>query len=448
MFALCQIRARRACGVSKTSNGRVAGSITYNSQTTTFFYGPDGARLKKINGGNTTLYLGADEEITPADKHIKHPLVDVRIAGTDKSWLHRDHLNSVKLMTDSNGSILSENLFRPYGVRTDVQTPLNVPRESKGWIGERDDPETGLTFLNARYYDPELARFISPDWYDPTKPGVGTNRYAYCGNNPTNCSDPGGNTPFDIFGFNGPDANHGGPGEGLGAVYESSTSNYSNRGHLELNAEANGSEQGDWRDAFAATNEFYRDFYYLGHGADKHWIKAVYYGFGITSHPGYKMESVARGLMPGSALSSEEAAVVASNAAALFALRNGMPSQPSGSPYYSVAFETTLPPSSHKGSRGSHFRISNQALHNAFLSDPAFARIMNNLYPGVVDHVKPGPRGAFSSKSPPNLTWHHVPNSPGVMQLVPRAQHMVPGPIQNSLHPGGRGGYANWGIRR
>ncbi len=36
------------------------------------------------------------------------------------------------------------------------------------------------------------ARFISPDNWDPTMPGVGTNRYAYAGNDPVNKSDPNG----------------------------------------------------------------------------------------------------------------------------------------------------------------------------------------------------------------------------------------------------------------
>nr|WP_321442953.1 hypothetical protein [uncultured Cohaesibacter sp.] len=37
------------------------------------------------------------------------------------------------------------------------------------------------------------ARFISPDWYDPAQPGVGTNRYAYSQNDPVNALDPRGN---------------------------------------------------------------------------------------------------------------------------------------------------------------------------------------------------------------------------------------------------------------
>ena len=36
------------------------------------------------------------------------------------------------------------------------------------------------------------ARFISPDTWDPTMEGVGTNRYAYAGNDPINNSDPNG----------------------------------------------------------------------------------------------------------------------------------------------------------------------------------------------------------------------------------------------------------------
>ncbi|MGV2976824.1 RHS repeat domain-containing protein [Roseibium alexandrii] len=130
---------------------------------------------------------------------IKHPAPGVRKAGSEINWLQRDHLSSVRLMTNAAGAIIAENHFRPYGARTDVQLAAGVPRESKGWIGERDDPETGLTYLNARYYDPVLARFISPDWFDPQEPGVGTNRYAYAGNNPVAFKDPSGNWFEGVF---------------------------------------------------------------------------------------------------------------------------------------------------------------------------------------------------------------------------------------------------------
>ena len=51
--------------------------------------------------------------------------------------------------------------------------------ETKGFIGERFDDQSGLQYLNARYYDPKLAMFIQPDWWEVMKEGVGTNRYSY-----------------------------------------------------------------------------------------------------------------------------------------------------------------------------------------------------------------------------------------------------------------------------
>ncbi|OYX39575.1 MAG: hypothetical protein B7Y91_00715 [Rhodobacterales bacterium 32-64-14] len=54
------------------------------------------------------------------------------------------------------------------------------------------DDQSGLQYLNARYYDPKLAMFIQPDWWEVTQPGVGTNRYSYSFNDPVNGKDPTG----------------------------------------------------------------------------------------------------------------------------------------------------------------------------------------------------------------------------------------------------------------
>jgi len=72
-----------------------------------------------------------------------------------------------------------------------VLAPLS-PSEPKGWIGEHTDPETGLTYLHARYYDAALGRFLSPDWWDVSDPGVGTDRYGYSLGDPVNKSDANG----------------------------------------------------------------------------------------------------------------------------------------------------------------------------------------------------------------------------------------------------------------
>ena len=69
---------------------------------------------------------------------------------------------------------------------------LAPAQETRSWLSERHDEDAGLTYLNARFYDPLLARFVQPDPLYPITPGVGTNRYAYAANDPINLIDPGG----------------------------------------------------------------------------------------------------------------------------------------------------------------------------------------------------------------------------------------------------------------
>src|SRR5690606_10227379 len=93
---------------------------------------------------------------------------------------------------DATGTLYRASVYAPFGEQHEqVINPL-TPSEPKGFIGERTDPETGLTYLNARYFDAILGRFLSPDWWDVSNPGVGTNRYAYALNDPVNLSDPNG----------------------------------------------------------------------------------------------------------------------------------------------------------------------------------------------------------------------------------------------------------------
>jgi RHS repeat-associated protein len=104
----------------------------------------------------------------------------VKREGDVTSWLVQDHLASMA--------------YSPYGAPlTIATTPLNETySSSKGYINKRYDAETGLQYLHARYYDPALGVFLSPDTWDPTLPGVDINRYAYAGNDPVNGSDPNG----------------------------------------------------------------------------------------------------------------------------------------------------------------------------------------------------------------------------------------------------------------
>ncbi|MBZ9721559.1 hypothetical protein LB519_27325 [Mesorhizobium sp. AD1-1] len=166
-------------------------TVTRASNTVNLAYGPDGARAKKSSSFATTLYPDANVEIDPAtpgaEIYTRYPHPDIKVVGTTKYFLHREHLASVRQVTDMTGTVVDSTSYATYGesLNTGFQT-------QKNYIGERFDPETGLLYLNARYMDPVLGRFISPDDWDPTKEGVGTNRYAYAQNDPVNKSDANG----------------------------------------------------------------------------------------------------------------------------------------------------------------------------------------------------------------------------------------------------------------
>ena len=109
--------------------------------------------------------------------------------------MHHDARGSVGGVTDAAGARVERTIYRPYGNWADNLTWQFAgagPVESHGYIGERLDADAGLLYLNARYMDPQLGMFIQPDWWEVTKPGVGTNRYAYTGGDPVDGSDPGG----------------------------------------------------------------------------------------------------------------------------------------------------------------------------------------------------------------------------------------------------------------
>ena len=61
--------------------------------------------------------------------------------------------------------------------------------------------ETGLYYLQSRYYDPEIGRFINADAFVATGQDLmGNNMFAYCGNNPVNKADPKGTVSVCVVG--------------------------------------------------------------------------------------------------------------------------------------------------------------------------------------------------------------------------------------------------------
>jgi len=107
-------------------------------------------------------------------------------------YFHTDGIGSVVAATDQQGEILWREAYRPYGSRMDkvVATSDNTPF----YTGKPHDDTTGLSYFGARYYDPEIGRFmgIDPVGVDPENPHS-FNRYAYANNNPYRFVDPDGN---------------------------------------------------------------------------------------------------------------------------------------------------------------------------------------------------------------------------------------------------------------
>ncbi len=85
---------------------------------------------------------------------------------------------------DPFGKLLSTTTYKGHTIGN--QNPLRY----KDYIY---DTETGWYYLQSRYYDPEIGRFINGDGYASTGQGIiGTNMFAYCGNDPINHYDPTG----------------------------------------------------------------------------------------------------------------------------------------------------------------------------------------------------------------------------------------------------------------
>ena len=86
-----------------------------------------------------------------------------------------------------------QGIFKPNGEKipeTAVHVAAYNPFRYRGY---RYDGDTGFYYLQSRYYDPEICRFISADSYASTGQGLlGHNMFVYCGNNPVNRTDPSG----------------------------------------------------------------------------------------------------------------------------------------------------------------------------------------------------------------------------------------------------------------
>jgi len=148
----------------------------------------------QLIGGERVKFQTLDDDATPVEfGGLRH--------------YHLDHLGSVRMATDDEGRSVSEHDYYAFGV-----TPTKAYQEQLNWSDPHIDAArfTGhqreflglintentdyLDYMHARYYDPNLGRFLSVDPGDDVDISApqSWNRYAYVRNTPSNATDPSG----------------------------------------------------------------------------------------------------------------------------------------------------------------------------------------------------------------------------------------------------------------
>jgi RHS repeat-associated protein len=120
-------------------------------------------------------------------------LAAVAHAGT-VTYVYTDPQGTPLAEADANGNITARFEYTPYGVSV---PSMGAAPNGVGYTGHVNDPETGLVYMQARYYDAEVGRFLSVDPVG-SKPGDGFNfnRYLYTDGNPITKIDPDGKAPM------------------------------------------------------------------------------------------------------------------------------------------------------------------------------------------------------------------------------------------------------------
>ncbi|MBI4835558.1 MAG: hypothetical protein HY811_12165 [Planctomycetes bacterium] len=189
--------ANRLIEIRRKSDNELIASFKYdalgrrisktNSQQQTTKYYLDGVRVIEERDGSNNLLAtyvhgnGIDELLTME-------------RNSNTYYYHENTQGSIYAVTNSSGVIVEKYTYDPYGKVSIFDGSGNPLQQSAIgnvylYTGREYDTETGLYYYRARYYSPELGRFLArdPQGYDEL-----FNPYAYCGNNPANLVDPFG----------------------------------------------------------------------------------------------------------------------------------------------------------------------------------------------------------------------------------------------------------------
>ena len=161
-----------------------------------FQYDPLGRRVVKSTPAKVTTYTydGADilrenvtvGGITTTSYYVHGPSIDEPLGketGGVMTYYHADGLGSIVKETSEAGAVTSTLRYDAWG---NIEAGA---RDGFAFTGREWDPETGLYYYRARYYDPKAGRFISED---PIRFQGGPDFYSYTHDGPATFVDPSG----------------------------------------------------------------------------------------------------------------------------------------------------------------------------------------------------------------------------------------------------------------
>jgi RHS repeat-associated protein len=158
-----------------------------------FAYDPAGRRVEKVAVGVTTSYTYDGGAIlremrgSTTLNYVHGSRIDEPLAvdnGAGLSFFHADVLGSVVKVTSMAGAVTLAHEYDAWG---NVEAGVTEP--GYAFTGREWDPETGLHYYRARYYDPKIARFVSED---PLGQDQVDHLYSYVEDDPLNSRDPSG----------------------------------------------------------------------------------------------------------------------------------------------------------------------------------------------------------------------------------------------------------------
>ena len=158
--------------------------------TTRTDYEWDGsALLAEQTGNNKILYL-----------YDGTGLIGFKRNGVTYTYVYNG-LGDVMEILDKDGNAVVSYLYDAWGAPISITGPMASTLGAQNPIRYRGyyyDTETGLYYLQSRYYDPVVGRFLNADSVMGVNGDMATyNLFAYCGNNPVNRSDPTGHSWWD-----------------------------------------------------------------------------------------------------------------------------------------------------------------------------------------------------------------------------------------------------------